>query len=118
MLDIIHYKKFSCTELHEKLPCSEKPFRNSCPESNTSNPNLQFHFTNTSFSIIFKSIWASIFSTVTRIFTGRYGVQILAGARELSPLQNIQTSSSTHLASNSMKTTAFSLAVKWPGQTV
>jgi hypothetical protein len=32
---------------------------------------------------------------------GRSGVQILAGARELSLFQNIQTSSSTHPASNS-----------------
>jgi hypothetical protein len=55
---------------------------------------------------------------MTRIHNGRYGIQILAEARELSLLQNIQTISSAHPASNSMKTTAFSLAVKYPGQTV
>ena len=38
---------------------------------------------------------------MTRIYAGRSGVQILAGAIELSLLQNIQTSSSTHPASNS-----------------
>jgi len=55
---------------------------------------------------------------MTRIYTGRYGVQILAEARELYFHQNIQTSSSTNPAFNSMKTTAFPVAVKWPGQTV
>jgi hypothetical protein len=54
---------------------------------------------------------------MTKIYAARSGVQILAEARELSLLQNIQTISSTHPASNSMKTRAFSLAVKWPGQT-
>jgi len=49
---------------------------------------------------------------MTRIYTGRSGVQIFAGATELSLLQNIQT------RSNSMKTRAFSLAVKWPVQAV
>jgi hypothetical protein len=93
-------------------------FQEFCPESNTSNPNLQFHFINMSFGIIFKSVWVTIFSTVTRIPTERSEVQILAEARELSLLQNIQTSSSTYPASNPMKTTSFSLAVKWPGQTV
>jgi hypothetical protein len=67
------------------------------------------------YCIIFKSVWDSIISTVTKIYNGRYGVQILAEASELSLLQNIQTNSSAHPASNSMKTTAFSLAVKWPG---
>jgi hypothetical protein len=38
MLDTIHYKKFPYTELQGKVPCSEKPSRNSCHESNTSNP--------------------------------------------------------------------------------
>ena len=57
-------------------------------------------------------------SKVTRIYTRRSGVQNLADATKLSIIQNIQTSSSTHPASNSMKTKAFSLAVKWPVQTV
>jgi hypothetical protein len=53
-----------------------------------------------------------------QIYAARSGVQILAARRELSPVQNIQTSSSTHPASNSMKTRGFSMAVKWPGLTV
>jgi len=55
---------------------------------------------------------------MTRIYAGRYGVQILARAREVCILQNIQTTFSTHPASNPVKTRDFSLAVKWPGQTV
>ena len=62
------------------------------------------------------SMWQH--STMTRIYAGRSGVQILAEAIELSLLQNIQTCSSTQPASNSIQTRAFSLAVKWPGQTV
>jgi len=38
---------------------------------------------------------------MTRIYAGRSGVQILAEAIELSIVQNIQTSASTHPASNS-----------------
>jgi hypothetical protein len=49
---------------------------------------------------------------MTTIYTEISGVQILAGTTELSLLQNIQTSSSAHPASNSMKTRTFSLAVK------
>jgi len=30
MLDMIHHKKFPVTILQGKLPCSEKPSRNSC----------------------------------------------------------------------------------------
>jgi hypothetical protein len=41
---------------------------------------------------------------MTCIYAGRSGVQILAQAKEQSALQNIKTSSSTHPASNSMKT--------------
>jgi hypothetical protein len=118
MLGMIHYKKFPFIELHKKLPCSEKPSWNYCHKSSTSNPNLTSHFINTCFCIIFKSVWSSIVGTMTRIYTERSGVQILAEAREPSLLQNIQTISSTHPAFNPMKTTAFSLAVKWPGQTV
>jgi len=94
-----------------------EPPRNSCHESNTTKPKLPSHFINKHFSIIFKSVWSNKFST-TRIGTGRSGVQILAEARKPSILQNIQTISSTHPASNSIKITAFSLAVKWPEQTV
>jgi len=49
MLGMIHYKKFPFTEFQMKLPCSEKPSRNSCDETNTYNPNLQSHFFNTDF---------------------------------------------------------------------
>jgi hypothetical protein len=57
-------------------------------------------------------------STMTRIYTGRYAVQILAAASEPSLLQNIQTSSSAQPAHKSMKTKFFSVALKWPWQTV
>jgi hypothetical protein len=63
-------------------------------------------------------MWGRIVSTMTRIYTGRSGVQKLVETKELYFHQNIQTISSAHPATNSMKTTAFSLAVKWPGQTV
>jgi hypothetical protein len=95
------YKKFPFTELQGILPCSEKASRNSCHEPNTSNPNLPSHFINTDFCITFKSLCGSTVSTMTWIDTGRSGVQIWGGTRELSPLQNIQTRSSTHPASNS-----------------
>jgi len=68
--------------------------------------------------MIFKSVWSTTVSTITRIYAGRSAVQFLAEAREVFHHQNIQTTSSAHPACNSMKTTAFSLAVKWPGQTV
>jgi hypothetical protein len=67
-------------------------FRNSCHQSNKSTPNLQSHFIHTDVSIIFKSVWGSTVSAMTRIYVGRSGVQILAEARELSLLENIQTS--------------------------
>jgi len=51
-------------------------------------------------------------------YIGRSGGQNLVEAKELYFHQNIQAISNVHSASNSMKTTAFSLAVKWPGQTV
>ena len=101
MLDIVYYKKFPFTEIQGKLPCSEKPSRNSCHESKTSNLILPSQFINTDFCMFFKPVWGSIVSTMTRIYTGRSEVQISAGTRELSLLQNIQTSSSAHLASNS-----------------
>jgi hypothetical protein len=68
--------------------------------------------------ISFKSVRGSMVSTITRIYAGRSGVQILDGARELSFLQNIQPSSSYHPAPNSMKNTAISVTTKWPGQAV
>ena len=109
---MIHYKKFPFTELQGKLSCSQKPSSNSCHDKHIQSTH-QSHFINTDICIIFKTPWSSTVSTVTRIYAGRYGVQILAGTWELSVLPNIHTSSSTHPASNSMKTKTFSLAVKW-----
>jgi len=37
---MIPYKKFPFTEHQGKLPCSENASRNSCRESDTSNPKL------------------------------------------------------------------------------
>jgi len=101
MSDMIHYKKIPFTELQGKLPCSEKPSRNFFHESKTSNTSLPSHFTNMDFCVIFKSVWSSTVSTVTRTCDGRSAVQILAQAREPSIPQNIQTSSTSHPASNS-----------------
>jgi len=101
----------SLQEFQEKLPCSEKPSRDSRHESNPSNPILLIP----TVFIIFKSGWSNIGSTLARICAGTSVVQILAGARELTLLQNIQSSSSDQPASNSMKITDSSLAVKWPG---
>jgi len=98
---MIHYKKFSFTELQGKSPCSEKPSENSCNESNSSNTSLISHFINMDFCVIFKSVWGSTVSAMTRIYAAISGVQMLAQATELPPLQNIQTSSSTHPASKS-----------------
>jgi hypothetical protein len=53
------------------------------------------------FCITFKPVWGSTISTLTRIYTGISGVQIFTEGRELSLLQNIQTSFSAHPASNS-----------------
>jgi hypothetical protein len=97
MLDIAHYKKLQYTELQGKLPSSEMPSRNSCHKSNTSNPNIQSHIINMDFCIIFKTVCgSSTVSTMTRIYTERSTVQILAGATELSLPQNIQNSYSQH----------------------
>jgi hypothetical protein len=46
--------------------------------------------------------WDSITGTVTRLQAGRSGVQILAGARDYSLLQNVQNSSEVHLGSYTM----------------
>jgi len=70
------------------------------------------------FCIAFTSVRGSMVSTITGIYAGRFGNQILKEAREQSFLHNMQASSNTHPASNSMKTRAISVAVKWPGQTV
>ena len=86
MLDMIQYKKFPFAEFQGKFPCPQKPSRNSCDQSNTSNPKLPFRFINTDFCIIFKQYQAAKVST-TRIYAGRSGVQISAGAIELSFLQ-------------------------------
>jgi hypothetical protein len=56
---------------------SEKPSKKSRHDSDTSNPNLPSHFINTDSCIIFKSACCSTVSTVTGIYTGRFGVQIL-----------------------------------------
>jgi len=80
--------------------------------------NLPSQFINMDLCITFTPLRGSMVSTITRIYTGRSGVQILDAARELSFLQNIQASSCAHTASNSINTRAISLAVKWQGQTV
>ena len=58
-LDMIQYKKFRFPELQGKLPCPQKLSRNFSHQLNTSNPKLPFHFTNTYFCIIFKSVSGS-----------------------------------------------------------
>jgi hypothetical protein len=93
-------------------------FQKSSHEENTSNTTLPSQFINKGFCIIFISVHGSTVSTMTRIYTGKSGIQILARAREIHILENIQTSSSAHTVSNSMKNRAFSLTVKWSGQTV
>jgi hypothetical protein len=118
MLEMIHYKKFPFTELQ-----GNHHVQRSLPPIHVMNqthpiPNLPSHFIIMDICITFKSVSGSMISAITRIYTGRSGVQILDRARELSFLQNIQASYSTHAASNSVKTRAFSLAVKWLGQTV
>ena len=73
----------------------------------TSNPNLPFQFINTEVYTFFRTIKGGKFSTITSIYAGRTSVQILAWTRELSQVQNIQTSSSPHPASNSVKNHSF-----------
>jgi len=106
----------SLLQTSRKSTCSGKPSRNTGHESNTSDPTS--HLSYMDFCITLKSVGSSMVSTITRIHTGRSGVQILDGTGELSFVQNIQASSCTHPPSNSMNTRAISLAVKWPGQTV
>jgi hypothetical protein len=50
------------------------------------------------------------------IYVGGFEVHFLTEAAELTLVQNIQTSSSKHAISKSMKTTVF-LALKWIRQT-
>jgi len=106
-------KKFPFTHFKEITM-----FREAFHESNTSNHNLPSQFINMNFCITLKSVRGSTVSTITRIYAARSGVQILDEAIELSFLQNIQSSSSAHPASNPMNTRGISLAVKWRGQTV
>ena len=113
MLGMIHYKKFPFTELQGNH-CVQRS-RPAIPVMNQR--NLPSHFINMDFCITLKTVRGSMVSAITRIYVGRSGVQILDRTRELSFLQNIQTSYSTHAASNSMKTRTFSLAVKWPRET-
>jgi len=53
-------------------------FQENYHESNTGNPNLQFHSINISFGIIFKAVWGTIDSTITRTYAGRSGDQNVA----------------------------------------
>jgi len=110
---MIHCNKFPFTDFKEITM-----FREAFHESNTSNHNLPSQFINMDICITLKSVRGSMVSTITRIYARRTGVQILDGAIELSFLQNIQSSSSAHPASNRMKTRGISLAVKWQVQTV
>ena len=86
--------------MSREITMSKKPSRNSSRETNTSNPKQPFHSINTDICIIFNSVWGSIISKMTRSYDRKSWVQILAGARKLPLLQNIQTSSSSHPASN------------------
>jgi hypothetical protein len=117
MLDMIHYKKCPFTHFKE-ITLFREAFQDFLTLIKQSNPNLPSQLINMDFCISFKLVIGSMISTITRIYAGRSGFQILDAARELSFLQNIQASSSYHPASNSMKNTAFSVELKWPGQTV
>jgi hypothetical protein len=55
---------------------------------------------------------------MTSKHTGISGIQILARAREIHILENIQTSSSAHPASKSVTTRDLSMAVKWSWQSL
>jgi hypothetical protein len=79
-------------------------FQNFLLQPNTSNPTIPFHFINT--DLYYLQICSTVI-TMSKIYTGRFGVQILAPATELSLFQIIHTNSSTHPASNSMKNQSF-----------
>jgi hypothetical protein len=107
MLDMIHYKKFPFKNFKRNYHVQRS--LPGIPVINQTHP-IPSHFINAN-CFIFKSGWGNTGSTLATICDGRSVVQILAGARELPLLQNIQSSSSGQPASNSMKTTASSLAV-------
>ena len=94
MFDLIITRNSLLQNLKRKYHV-QRSLKNFSHESNTFNPKLPSHLFNTEFCIIFKSLWGSIISKMTRKYTGWTGVRILAGARELSLLQNITTSSSS-----------------------
>jgi hypothetical protein len=108
MLDMIHYKKFPFTDFKE-ISMFREAFHKFLPWIKH---NLLSQFINTDFCITFISVRSSTVSTITRIYAGRSGVQILDAATELSFLQNIQAISCAHPASNPMNTKGISLAVK------
>lgn len=117
MLDMIHYKKLPFTELQANYQV-QRSFP-AIPVTNQVHLIPNSHLILLLWTFVLPStVCGSTVSTVTGIYAGRSGFQILAGARELSLLQNMQTRSSAHPASNSKKTTALSLAVKLTGQTV
>jgi hypothetical protein len=47
--------------------------------------------------------WSNIVGIMTEVWAGCSGVQIQAGAREFSLLQNVQTDSGAHLAPHSVR---------------
>lgn len=57
----------------------------------------------------------SIVSIVTKLWTGRSGVQFLVGRRDFPVLQNKQTSCGAHRNSHSVGTRVISTGVKQPG---
>jgi len=117
MLDMIHYKKLTFTELQGNYRV-QRSFPG-ISVINQVHPIPNSHLILLIFTFALPStMWGSTVSTMTTIYAERSGFQISAGTRELFPLQNMQTSSSTHPASNSMKIRALSQAVKWPVQTV
>ena len=91
MSDMIHYKIFPSTHFKEITK-----FREAFQEYPSWNKYIQSQpplcFFNMDFRITLKSVRGNMVSTITRIYDGKSGVQILDGARELSFLQNIQAS--------------------------
>ena len=51
-----------------------------------------------SFMFLHKENWSSIIGVLTRLLAGWSGVQILAGARDVSLLQDVRTGSEAHKA--------------------
>jgi hypothetical protein len=112
-LDMILFKKSPFTEFRRRLSCSQKSPTNSCNESNTSNPKRRFHFTNTDFCIIFKSVWGSIVNKVTRIYPGTSLFKYFH--EQYSYL--FSRISRPAPGPTEPPSPVFSLAVKWLGQT-